>query len=375
MKNRKTKILIFFTILLLALAISIFIVSDKFKANQELNIPEDGYTLVIDDNVLGANDVAKILADDEIVDSEFFTKMYIRLNSDSVQTIHSGSYLLMPGDELSDVFLKLSVKQERAQITLQILEGYTIPDYANDIATLMFNNGSIDDIEAAEKVILDYWSNHDVLNGYISEYDFITDEILNSEIYYPLEGYLSPNSYFFFSDEFNLDNLDIITEKLLDAREKDFEVIFAETSNEDIGMTYHEILTLASIVERESVGYESQQVVAGIFMNRIDAGDSLGSDVTTYYAVQIGLHERDLTVDELNDDNAYNTRGPLIGLPVSAINNPSRTSIDATINYVESDYYYFVSDKNGDMYYNVTYQEHLDDIEMLKSKGLWYTYE
>ena len=70
----------------------------------------------------------------------------------------------------------------------------------------------------------------------------------------------------------------------------------------------HQILTLASIVELEANTKEDRELVAGVFYNRLNHHISLGSDVTTYYAIGIDLSERDLYASEINDINAYNTR-------------------------------------------------------------------
>src|SRR5699024_1987872 len=112
--------------------------------------------------------------------------------------------------------------------------------------------------------------------------------------------------------------------------------------------------------------------VAGVFYNRLDSNMTLGSDVTTYYAIKVDMNERDLTKAELNDCNNYNTRcSTFIGLPVSPICIPSIESIDAVLEPTEHDYYYFVADKNKKTYFTKTYNEHLNMIDTLKEEGLF----
>ena len=103
---------------------------------------------------------------------------------------------------------------------------------------------------------------------------------------------------------------------------------------------------------------------------------SLGSDVTTYYAFKVDMGDRDLTVKELNTENPYNTRGPGMSgmIPVGPICNPSKSAIEATLNYKETDALYFVADKNGKVYFTKNNSEHNKKIQELKSKGLWFTY-
>ena len=104
---------------------------------------------------------------------------------------------------------------------------------------------------------------------------------------------------------------------------------------------------------------------------------SLGSDVTTYYAFKIDMGERDLTTKEINTVSPYNTRGPQMEgkIPVGPIDNPSKTSIEATLEYKETDALYFVADKNGKVYFTKSNEEHLAKVKELKEQGLWYIYE
>ena len=104
---------------------------------------------------------------------------------------------------------------------------------------------------------------------------------------------------------------------------------------------------------------------------------SLGSDVSTYYAFKVDMGERDLTVKELNTENPYNTRGPNMSgkIPIGPICNPSKTAIEAALDYTETDAYYFVADKNGKVYFTRNNEEHNKMINKLKKDGLWYTYD
>ena len=112
------------------------------------------------------------------------------------------------------------------------------------------------------------------------------------------------------------------------------------------------------------------------FINRLNNGMSLGSDVTTYYAFKVDMGDRDLTAKELNTENPYNTRATnMVGkLPVGPICNPSKEAIEAVFNYKETDALYFVADKNGKVYFTKTNEEHNKMIKTLKSEGLWFTY-
>ena len=140
--------------------------------------------------------------------------------------------------------------------------------------------------------------------------------------------------------------------------------------------TMHQILTMASIVELEALNKNDRASVASVFYNRLNINMPLGSDVTTYYASGVDMSERDLTVNELNAVNSYNTRSTTMAgkLPVGPICNPSISSIEAALHPAATDYYFFVADKNGNVYYTKTNREHEQKILELKNKGLWFNY-
>ena len=102
----------------------------------------------------------------------------------------------------------------------------------------------------------------------------------------------------------------------------------------------------------------------------------IGSDVTTYYGIKVDMSERDLYQSEINETNAYNTRSQAMKgkLPAGPMSTVSINSIEAALHPKETDYLYFVADKNGKVYFAKTISEHNQNISTLKSQGLWYTY-
>ena len=130
-------------------------------------------------------------------------------------------------------------------------------------------------------------------------------------------------------------------------------------------------MTMASIVELEGTNSENRKMIVGIFENRLNSGMNLGSDVTTYYGLQAAMTS-DLTSEQFNTSNPYNTRVGMIGkMPVGPICNPSLSSIEASINPTKSDYLFFVADKNGNIYYTKTNKEHEKKVQEIKDKGDW----
>ncbi len=247
------------------------------------------------------------------------------------------------------------------QISITFNEGWnmrriakTISQYTNHTEEELYN--TLNDQDYMRKLIDRYW--------------FLTDDILNQEIYYSLEGYLYPNTYYFSSKEVKIDEiievmLEEMGEKLSSIKDK------MEAKSQSI----HEIITMASIVELEGTTLEDRKGIASVFQNRLNEKMNLGSDVTTYYGAKVDIGERDLYASELTECNFYNTRcASFTKLPVSPICNPSIDSINAVLDLEETDYYYFVADKNKKIYFSKNLKEHNSTISQLKRDGLWYEY-
>ncbi len=364
--KKHNKILIVILAILVIMVGFAFVGDRMYKSNLELNIAEEGYSIEVAEGTV-VQDVINVLVKDEVVKSEFMTKAYLKMN-DQYYAVMAGSYYFEKGTTLEQMWKDFSTGQQEEFITLQLLEGESLTVYATNLATALGDS-------SRSQEILDFWNSPEFVNAKIEQYECITDAVLDPEIYFPLEGYFKPDTYFFGEKDFTFENLDFISTTILDERQKDYDKFVDSYGYNDYTTNFHEVLTLASIIEREATSYEDRQMVAGIFINRIKNGDSLGSDITTYYAEQVPIYERDLYQDELDAKNGYNTRGPLIGLPVGAVNNPSSISVEAVLNYTDNDYYYFVSDKNGKMYYTKTFAEHEQLIADLKSQGLWFTWE
>jgi len=148
-----------------------------------------------------------------------------------------------------------------------------------------------------------------------------------------------------------------------------------KTSIEESKYSVHELLTLASIVESEGANSDDRKGVAGVFYNRLNRGEALGSDVTAYYAAKKDFSS-DLWQYEIDACSPYNTRGKCAvkGIPVGPISSPSYESIKAAISPSVHDYLFFVADKNKKTYFTKTNSEHEAKIRELRAAGLWYTY-
>lgn len=312
-------------------------------------------TFVVEKNS-ATNTVIKNLEEKDLIKNAFVLKIFLKLSKD--YDVYAGTYELSKDMSAFEIMEKLTDNTSAIQETLDVMfvEGKRVPYYVKKIS---------ENFGYSEEEIYDEISNRDYLKELIDKYWFLTDEILDQEIYYPLEGYLWPAKYSFYKDA----SIKDIIEVLLDQTESKL-----STYRDDItlsGKTVHTLLTMASMVELEAVTPEDRAGVAGVFYNRLNTGMTLGSDVTTYYAAKKEMTES-LYKSELNDCNAYNTRGTCVkGLPIGPICSPSESSIVAAISPTESKYIYFVADKNRKVYFNETYNGHNATINDLKNKKLW----
>lgn len=301
--------------------------------------------------------ISSKLKKNNLIKSDMVYKIYIKLIKPG--GIMAGDYELSESMGAKKIVKVLSDKKNQKidNVTLTFREGLNVRDIASIIEDKT-------DISASD--FISKMEDRDYIKSLQSDYSFLSDEIFNENIYYPLEGYLFPDTYVF---ERKKINLDLVVKAMLDGFGKNIRDYLDSISSS--GKSLHEILTVASLVEQEANNDEDRALVAGVFYNRLSSNMSLGSDVTTYYSAKKSLKDK-LTSTELSECNGYNTRcATMKGLPVGPINNPSINSISAAINYTSSDYYYFVADSDGKVYFTKSLNEHNNVVAKLKREGKW----
>ena len=179
-------------------------------------------------------------------------------------------------------------------------------------------------------------------------YDFLTEK---PGVTYRLEGFLFPATYEF---EYGTSAHDIIDKMLYT-----FDSFYTEEYSaraRSLGMTDYEVVTLASIVEREAANVAEHKKVAGVFYNRIKTGMNLESCATVQYV----LKERKpvLSIADTKIDSPYNTY-KYSGLPVGPVASPSLSAIEAVLYPEQHDYYFFVAKSDGSGHvFSRTFEEH-----------------
>jgi len=175
-----------------------------------------------------------------------------------------------------------------------------------------------------------------------------------------LEGYLYGDTYEFFKTE----SVDVIITTALKAMWQVVESNDLISRYADHDLTLHEGITLASIVQKESSASSGQSTVAQVFYKRLADGISLGSDVTTQYALDLIDPDREIHTNNetaVDIDSPYNTRKNT-GLPPGPICNPGISALLAVANPSDTTYLYFLTGDDGVMYYSYTEEEHIQNI-------------
>ena len=168
------------------------------------------------------------------------------------------------------------------------------------------------------------------------------------------EGYLYPETYHFSKP---ITANDILSTTIKEG-EKHWSPEFSSRADE-LHMTRHEVLTLASIIEKETSLEDERSLVSSVFHNRLKQGMKLQSDATVIYGIP--NFNGNITKIDLETPTLYNTYTNL-GLPPGPIGAPTLNSIRAALYPATSDYLYFVADGNGGHRFSATYREHRENV-------------
>ena len=356
------KLIIGIVAIILVIIIGVFAwYNGSLKPVSKLPVEENELIRVEIEKGLGTNQIAKVLEKNNVIKSATAMKIYTSLND--VTGLQAGIYDFNNSEDLETILNRI-VNGEVAidEVKITFIEGKNIRWIANTIAKYTNNT---------EQDVFNLLEDEAYIDELINKYWFLTDEVKDDRIYYPLEGYLLPDTYIFENKDVSVKTIFNVILNFTDKYLTKYKDAFANNS-----MSIHQLLTMASLCELEGKSLEDRKEIIGVFYNRIVEKMSLGSDVTTYYAFKVDMGDRDLTVKELNSENPYNTRGPNMAgkIPVGPICNPSKEAIDATLNYTPTDAFYFVADKNGDVYFTKNNNEHVKMIQKLKREGKWFTY-
>ncbi len=168
------------------------------------------------------------------------------------------------------------------------------------------------------------------------------------------EGYLFPDTYFFASD--------ITADGVIDAMQKNFsdKIKALAPAIVTFGRAEKDVITMASILEKEARSPDDLAIVSGILWKRLDKGMPLQVDSTLGYV--IGKTSAELTSADLKMDSPYNTYANK-GLPPTPISNPGLETIQAAVTPTSTPYFYYLSDQNGVIHYAATFAQHIKNVQ------------
>lgn len=259
---------------------------------------------------------AQELRDAGVIRSESAFRLLVALQG-GAHTVHAGDYLFKEPMDVFGIAHTVIIGAYGLDPTrFRVPEGATVRDMAKLFSTQLLRFDSAEFIEKAT----------------------------------PMEGYLFPDTYFFLPNT--------STEKVIATMRQNFDAHIAEVQDtiNASGRSLEDIVTMASLVEREARDSEDRRMIAGVLWNRIDRGMLLQVDAAFLYTLGKGTF--DLTVSDLKSDSPYNTYVHK-GLPPTPIGSPSLDAILAAANPTPNKYLYYLADKKGVTHYSKTYAEHL----------------
>lgn len=322
--------------------------SDQTPNGAETTIPVSKCNMVfaVQDGE-STSDIALNLKNANLIRNSVAFQLYYRLNYAADATIKAGEYELNPAMTPADILDVLTAgTNDKNVFTLTILPGSTLREVKAELQEAGYTDEEIDAALSADYGEEDFaW----MFEGKPAETT--------------LEGYLFGETYEFY----RTDTPETIVERMLSEmaetiKNNDLQNKFAEH-----GLNLYQGITLASVVQKEANNPIDWARVAQVFYNRLSADMSLGSDVTTQYAVDLVDPNRESYTDNataLEIDSPYNTR-KYPGLPYGPISNPGVEALIATANpdaEYASEYIFFLTGDDGVMYYSSTEEGHQQNI-------------
>ncbi|HLS61099.1 MAG TPA: endolytic transglycosylase MltG [Virgibacillus sp.] len=296
------------------------------------------------------SDITNLLEEEGVIKDARVFRFYIKFKNKS--DFQAGDYTFTPAITLDEVIKSLQSGKVVVEpvYTVTVPEGKTI----EDMATIYSK-----ELPFSKKEFLDKVNDTKYIKKLIKAYpEILTDEILDSEIKTPLEGYLYAATYNFYDQEPSVET--VITEML----DKSVEVITPyEDEIVEKDFTIHEAITFASLLENEERTEKHRKKISGVFYNRLDKKMKLQTDPTVAYAK--GIHLKKVSLDDLKTKSPYNTYY-VASLPIGPISNFAENSLKAVLEPEDSDYIYFLHDKEGKIHYSKTHDQHVK----LKEKHL-----
>lgn len=337
-------IITIFVILLITLGITGYMFYNS--ALEPINAESDEVIEVVIPSGSTRADIARILENEGVIESGFVFNTYVRLNDEA--DFQAGHFAMSPSMSVPEV---VGYLQEAGgpiaenQNTMTIPEGVTIEHIANIVD---------EQTPFTYQEFMDLIQDESFIEAKVDEFNTLLSDAYETsdDTRYTLEGYLYPATYNFNEDM----TLEDLTTEMISTMEQVMSPYYEEIEEHELNV--HEIMTLASMIEREAVTSEDRRTISGVFYNRLEIGMPLQTDVSVTYALE--EHRERISYNDLEVDSPYNTY-MYTGLGPGPVNSPSEDSIDAAINPEDTEYMYFLADlETGDVYFSETFDQHLE---------------
>ncbi|HEM2791973.1 TPA: endolytic transglycosylase MltG [Streptococcus suis] len=320
----------------------------------QVEIPEGSSTL----------EIGKILVDNKLIKNATIFNYYSKIKS--YNNFQSGFYNLKQNMSVDDIAKALQesgtpTAQKEAAGKILIVEGYTLTQIAQAITDNTKTEDKNDKTPFTTEQFMATVTNQDFINRMVATYPklFASLPAADSGVIYQLEGYLFPAVYEY-SDETTIEEL---VEQMIAAMDNRLQPYYETIAAKNL--TVNEVLTLASLVEKEGSTDEDRRNIASVFFNRLNAAMPLQSNIAILYAQGKLGQETTLAEDAAIDTsiespyNIYWTPGLMPG----PVNSPSLSAIEAVINANTTDYLYFVADvTTGSVYFTNNIDEHNQNV-------------
>ncbi len=286
----------------------------------------------------GWRDVPERLNEDGLIESPFAFRWYARL-SGNAKKIQTGVFTLRPGMSYAAIMGAFLYDGQKSEVKVTIPEGYTLTQIGAAVR------------EQIPTITEEEWNTAVGVDSPLESHQFVLAAKKPDGV--DLEGYLFPDTYRFFLNA----SAEDVVKTMLDTMEMRYAELPSVTHPEL--PTAHEVLTLASIVEREVRAPNEMANVADIFLKRLSIGMPLQADSTVNYVT--GGDDPSVSYKDTELDSPYNTyKYP--ELPPGPIANPGMNALRAVMNPSNNSWYYFATDEEGRVYYAKTYDEHLRNV-------------
>ncbi|CYU24405.1 periplasmic solute-binding protein [Streptococcus suis] len=329
-------------------------VDAKATETIQVEIPEGTSTL----------EIGKILVDNKLIKNATIFNYYSKIKS--YNNFQSGFYNLKQNMSVDDIAKALQesgtpTAQKEAAGKVLIVEGYTLTQIAQAITDNTNTKDKNDKTPFTAEQFMATVTNQDFINRMVATYPklFASLPAADSGVIYQLEGYLFPAVYEY-SDETTIEEL---VEQMIAAMDNRLQPYYETITAKNL--TVNEVLTLASLVEKEGSTDEDRRNIASVFFNRLNAAMPLQSNIAILYAQGKLGQETTLAEDAAIDTsiespyNIYWTPGLMPG----PVDSPSLSAIEAVINANTTDYLYFVADVTiGNVYFTNNIDEHNQNV-------------